>query len=80
MKPWRGQFEESLKIAFAEEESNMPIRLLAHAITGTYNRLILAWFMEENHILTAQQLANHIHRLSRAGIREAFNLNNRDHV
>jgi len=66
------QFEESLHRSFAEDESTIPFALLAQSIAGTYNRLLLSWFMTDNQTLTPNQIANYIHRLTRAAIREAF--------
>ena len=66
------QFEESLHHSFAETASNIPFRLLAQSIAGTYNRLILTWFTGEQQTLSADQIAGYIHRLARAAVHEAL--------
>lgn len=66
------QFEESLHRSFSEADSTIPFTLLAQSIAGTYNRLMLSWFMTDSRTLTATQLAEYIHRLTRAAIQEAF--------
>ena len=66
-----GQFETSLRRSFSEEASRIPFDILARSIAGTYSWLIRAWFTGPRTV-TAGQLAEYIHRLSRAAIREAL--------
>ena len=65
------QFEESLRRSFSEDDSSIPFSVLARSIAGTYSWLIRCWFMERR-TFTPDQVAEHIHRLTRAAIREAF--------
>lgn len=66
------QFEKSLHRSFSEAKSTIPFELLAQSIASTYNKLMLSWLMEERRTRTAHQIAEYIHRLTRATIREAF--------
>ncbi|MCX6047916.1 MAG: TetR/AcrR family transcriptional regulator [Chloroflexi bacterium] len=65
------QFEESLHHSFAEQASAIPFAILAQSIAGVYSWLSRSAMLGDS-AFTAMQLAEYIHRLSRAMLREAL--------
>ncbi|CAN5828720.1 hypothetical protein BH10CHL1_BH10CHL1_15180 [soil metagenome] len=65
------QFEESLHLSFAEQTSTIPFSILAQSIAGTYSWLSRS-SMQGDCTFTPLELAEYIHRLSRAMLREAL--------
>jgi len=64
-------FEESLRRSFAEQDSTIPFVILGQSIAATYSWLTRA-AMQGDCTFTPLQLAEYIHRLSRAMLREAL--------
>lgn len=64
-------FEESLRQTFGERQSTIPFALLAQSIAATYSWLSRT-AMQGDCVYTPLQLAESIHRLSRAMLREAL--------
>lgn len=64
-------FEESLRLSFAEQASTIPFVILGQSIAATYSWLSRA-AMQGDCAFTPLQLAEYIHRLSRALLREAL--------
>ena len=65
------KIEESLHSCFSESDSNIPFAVLAQAISGIYSQILLSWF-SKHQVLTVNQIADYIHRISRSMIREAI--------
>jgi AcrR family transcriptional regulator len=63
-----------LRAAFAEEDSGLPIDLLANYLAGAQIAL-LQWWLEKRRPYSPEQLAHTFHRLQRAAIRDAFSVN-----
>jgi AcrR family transcriptional regulator len=78
IRDWSGQeIEASLRAAFAEAESTIPLDVLANSLAGAQLSLMYWWLqMRQPH--TAETLAQTFHRLQRAAIRDAFGLSNSD--
>ncbi|MEO5886373.1 MAG: TetR-like C-terminal domain-containing protein [Anaerolineales bacterium] len=71
---WSAQeIEANLRAAFAEAESTIPFDVLANYLAGAHIALVQWWF-EKRQPSTADNLAQTLHRLQRAAIREAFGL------
>ncbi|GBD17163.1 putative HTH-type transcriptional regulator YvdT [bacterium HR26] len=67
------QIEACLRTAFAEGAITIPLDVLANYLTGAQIALV-QWWLEEHRPYTPEDLAQAIHHLQRAAIREAFNL------
>ena len=74
LRDWSAQdIEASLRAAFADSESAMPIDVLAHYLAGAQIAL-LHWWLEHPRSDTPEQPAQAVHQLQRAAIRDAFGL------
>ena len=74
IRDWNAQkIEASLRTAFDETESDIPIDVLAHHIVGAQTGLV-QWWLEKLQPHTIQTLAETSHRLQRAAIHDAFGL------
>lgn len=67
------EIEASLSAAFAEEDSALPLEMLASYLAGAQIAL-LHWWVEGRQPHTPEALARAFHRLQRAAIRDAFGL------
>lgn len=67
------QIEATLRIAFAETDSTVPLDVLANYLAGAQLALV-QWWLEKRRPHTAEELAQAFHRLQRAAIRDAFGL------
>lgn len=65
--------EASLRTAFAEAASVVPLDVLASYLAGAQIAL-MHWWLEKRQPCTPEELAQTIHRLQRTAIREAFAL------
>jgi AcrR family transcriptional regulator len=68
-----GEIEASLRAAFAEAESTIPLDVLANYLAGAQIAL-LQWGLEKRQSHRLEKLAQTFHRLQRAAIRDAFRL------
>jgi len=69
--------EASLRAAFAEADSTIPLEVLANYLAGA--RIVLVqWWLEKRQPHTLENLARMFHRLQRAAIRDAFGLRDDD--
>jgi hypothetical protein len=67
------QIEATLRAAFTEAGSTIPLDVLANYLAGA--QIALAqWWLEKRRPHTAEELAQTFHRLQRAAIRDAFGL------
>ena len=72
MRDGRAQeIEASLRAAFAEPASAIPLDVLASYLAGAHLALV-QWWLEKRHPCTPENLARTFHRLQRAAILEAF--------
>lgn len=77
LRDWNAQqFEANLRAAFTEAESNIPLDVLSNYLAGAQITL-LHWWLEKRRRHTLQELGQTFHRLQRAAILEAFELENR---
>jgi len=67
------EIETSLRAAFAEAESAIPLEMLANYLAGAQNGL-MRWWLEKRQPYAPEELAQTFHRLQRAAIRDAFGL------
>lgn len=67
------EIEASLRAAFAEADSTIPLDVLANYLAGAQIALV-QWWLEKRHPHTPENLARTFHRLQRAAIRDAFGL------
>jgi AcrR family transcriptional regulator len=65
------EIEASLRAAFAEADTNIPIDVLANYLAGAQIALV-QWWLEKRQAHTPENLAQTFHRLQRAAIRDAF--------
>ena len=65
--------EDSLRQAFAEEDSAIPFHLLANYLAGAELTLV-QWWIEKRQPYPAEELAQTFHRLQRAAICDALGL------
>ncbi len=63
--------EKGLQQAFPDVESSIPLPVLASSIAGIYVMILMSWKVAYRDI-TGHQMAEYVHLLSRASIREAF--------
>lgn len=69
------QIEDSLRTAFAEADSALPLDVLANYLAGAQIALV-QWWLEKRRPHTPEVLAQTCHRLQRAAVRDAFGLRN----
>lgn len=67
------EIEANLQAVFAEATSTIPLNVLANYLAGAHMALI-HWWLEKHHPFTPELLAQTVHRLQRAAIRDAFEL------
>lgn len=67
------EIEAGLRAAFSETESAIPYDVLANYLAGAQLALV-HWWLEKRRSHTAEDLAQALHRLQRAAIRDAFGL------
>lgn len=67
------KIEASLRAAFAEADSIIPLDVLANYLAGAQIALV-QWWLEKRQTHTPEDLAQTFHRLQRAAIRDAFGL------
>lgn len=67
------EIEASLRAAFAEAGSTIPLDVLANYLAGAQIALV-QWWLEKRRPHTPENLAQMFHRLQRAAIRDAFGL------
>jgi AcrR family transcriptional regulator len=67
------EIEASLRVAFAEVDSTMPLDVLANYLAGAQIAL-MHWWLEKRQPHTPETLAQTFQRLQRAAIRDAFGL------
>jgi hypothetical protein len=65
--------ELNLRTAFEETESNVPLALLANYLAGAQIAL-MQWWLEKRRGDPPERLAQMVHRVRRAAIRDAFGL------
>jgi AcrR family transcriptional regulator len=63
----------SLRAAFPKTRSTIPIDVLANYLAGAQTALV-QWWLEKHQRYTPEELAQTVHRVQRAAIREAFGL------
>ena len=74
IRDWGAQeIEANLRAAFADVESNLPLIVLATYLAGAQTALA-HWWLEKRQPHTAESLAQTLHRVQRAAIRDAFGL------
>ena len=74
LRDWSAQeIEASLRAAFAETASTIPVDVLANYLAGAQIALV-QWWLEKRQPHTPETLAQTFHRLQRAAIRDAFGL------
>jgi AcrR family transcriptional regulator len=67
------EIEANLRVAFAEADSTIPFDVLANYLAGAQLAL-MQWWLEKHQPHTPESLAQILHRLQRAAIRDAFGL------
>ncbi len=67
------EIEANLRVAFAEADSTIPFDVLASYLAGAQLAL-MQWWLEKHQPHTPESLAQILHRLQRAAIRDAFGL------
>lgn len=74
MRDWSARdIEANLRSAFPEEDSLIPLDVLALYLAGAQIGLV-QWWLEKRQPHTLEDLAHMFHRLQRSAIREAFGL------
>lgn len=74
IRDWNArEIEANLRAAFAEEDSSIPFDVLANYLAGAQIALV-QWWLEKRQPNTLQNLAQMLHRLQRAIIRDVFGL------
>jgi len=74
IRDWSAQeIEASLRAAFAEADSTIPLDVLANYLAGAQIALV-HWWLQKRQPHTPENLAQTFHRLQRAAIRDAFRL------
>ncbi|WP_169307053.1 TetR/AcrR family transcriptional regulator [Ferrimonas sediminicola] len=68
--------EENLSHCFADKALTLPLPLLAHSIAGSYAWMLTQW-LSGKQSYSNDEMALHIHQLSRAAIVAALNSENR---
>jgi AcrR family transcriptional regulator len=67
------EIEANFRVAFSDADSAIPLDVLANYLAGAQLAL-LQWMLEKRRSLTPEILAQTLHRLQSAAIREAFSL------
>lgn len=67
------EIEANLRSTFAESESAIPLDMLANYLAAAQITLV-QWWLEKRRPHTLESLAQTLHRLQRAAIRDAFGL------
>ncbi len=67
------EIQASLRAAFTESDSSIPLDVLANYLAGAQIEL-LQWWLEKRQPHTFEDLAKTFHRLQRAAVRDAFGL------
>ena len=67
------EIEANLRSTFAESESAIPLDMLANYLAAAQIALV-QWWLEKRRPHTLESLAQTLHRLQRAAIRDAFGL------
>lgn len=67
------EIEANLRAAFAETDSAIPLDVLANYLAGAQIALV-QWWLEKHRPHTPEDLAQTLHRLQRAAIRDVFGL------
>ena len=67
------EIEASLRAAFTEADSSIALDVLASYLAGAHVALVQRW-LQKRHLSTPKELAQTLHRLQRAAIRDAFGL------
>jgi AcrR family transcriptional regulator len=74
LRDWSAQeIEASLRAAFPEVDSSIPLDVLANYLAGAQIALV-QWWLQKRQPLSSENLAQTFHRLQRAAIRDAFRL------
>jgi AcrR family transcriptional regulator len=74
LRDWNAhEIETSLRIAFNEADSTIPLDVLAKYLAGAQIALV-QWWLEKRQPHTPERLAQIFYRLQRAAIRDAFAL------
>ena len=74
LRDWIAQeIKASLRAAFAEADSTIPLDVLAYYLAGAQIALV-QWWLQKRQPHTSDTLAQTFHRLQRAAIRDAFRL------
>lgn len=74
IRDWNArEIEANVRAAFAEDDSTIPFDVLANYLAGAQIALV-QWWLEKRQPNTLQNLAQMLHRLQRAAIRDAFGL------
>ena len=74
IRDWNArEIEANLRAAFAEEDSTIPFDVLANYLAGAQIAL-MQWWLEKRQPNTLENLAQMLHRLQRAVIRDVFEL------
>lgn len=71
------EIEANLRAVFAEVDSRIPFDVLANYLVGAQMALI-QWWLEKRLLYTPENLAQTLHSLQRAAIRDAFGLRDGD--
>jgi AcrR family transcriptional regulator len=72
MREWSAQeIEASLHAAFGGARSTIPLDVLAHYLAGARIALV-QWWLKQRQSHSPEELAQSFHRLQRAAIRDAF--------
>ncbi len=78
MRQWSAQeIEASLRAAFGEARSTIPLDVLANYLAGARIAL-MQWWLKQRQSHTPEDFAQSFHRLQRAAIRDAFELSDVD--
>lgn len=74
IRDWSAQeIEANLRAVFSEAESSIPFNVLANYLAGAQIALV-QWWLEKRQPQPLADLAQTLHRLQRAAIRDAFGL------
>ncbi len=74
IRDWSAQeIEASLRAAFAEVDSSIPLDVLANYLAGA-QIVLVHWWLEKRQPHTPEKVAQTFQRLQRAAIRDAFGL------
>jgi len=66
------EIEDNLRRVFGEAESNVPLDMLANYLVGAQIALMQWWLEKKRTLSTSKNLAETLHRLQRAAIRDAL--------